>query len=778
MRYKSPNPYWLKESFPAKVRAAFASFLLASSASAFDAGPIAPHTAVVESAEQVSIFYPDPTLRVSTDYYLSPDFYFPSAGIDYTKDLGVTGTLLTFAFSAVESSKPYVWVYALSTSSTRVPVRLDVCDGGACPNENYYQAPATVGQISISVNDICRNTTGGGVTGCDGAPAVFTKTGLIPGVTIYIFTSASTTAPTTDEIDAGRKFRLVPQIAGPQITACPPLPGFFPGDEELLIDTNAITAQANGTSGGSPSFTRVWVAASKQPGGLPANNYAFGAERYRDNPHAQGEIGFVGYENSTAEGGGILYEMDIGIQDSAGVITFCGDGPSPVAGYPIQDAFATNIQGFLRESNCFVATASFRDGRAPSVMLLRQFRDEVLTEFSYGREFVAWYYEYGPRAADWLLEHPTFRVLALSALLPLQALAWIAVHPAALLAPVLSLLVFVGFLFGVRRRSLPLFAALVTMAASTVAPLTAVAADPASSQPFIDSLISELPAEEFPARTAENPDPYIQSVKKNLAAPESTDGYTEELRQELPSKDGSEGYSERLSRGIPKETGSAIEDYRKGKKLRANKGSMEIRSAFGFKLAAATTRTYSAGANQDVAFEQVYGDSWLPDFTFHYEYRPFTSSVINRLALYGSLGAAFTKADGVLDYQGSGQFGSRSRTEFRFVSIPANIGLMYRASVADFVFPFFGGGPSMIGFVENRNDDRGGQRGYTFGYWFTGGVAFGLDWLSPRSSWAQYETLGTKHSYLTIDYTYLESMAGGLVEFTVDGIQVGFTFEM
>ena len=81
-------------------------------------------------------------------------------------------------------------------------------------------------------------------------------------------------------------------------------------------------------------------------------------------------------------------------------------------------------------------------------------------------------------------------------------------------------------------------------------------------------------------------------------------------------------------------------------------------------------------------------------------------------------------------------------------------------------------------FIEQRNDKSKGHHGYTFGYWFTGGVAFGLDWLSPKASWDQYESTGVKHTYFTLDYSYLESVGGGLVEFTVDGVKAGFTFEL
>lgn len=314
-------------------------------------------------------------------------------------------------------------------------------------------------------------------------------------------------------------------------------------------------------------------------------------------------------------------------------------------------------------------------------------------------------------------------------------------------------------------------------AGALLSSFTLHAAEPVSHQPYIDSLISGLPKDPNP-HTAENPNPYIQSIQKKLKTDpsEDTTGYSDELKRQLPAKDGSEGYSDRIGKTLPPDRGSAIEDYRKGRKLKADKGTLETRNAFGFKLFASATRDYAAGANTDVEYSTVYGNGWVPDFAIHYEWRPFTGSLLKKFGLYSSLGASFTKAFGKLNYQGS--FGSDSRTEFKFITLPVNVGLIYRMNLGDVIYPYFAGGPSAIGFVEQRNDTASGNRGYTLGYWFTGGVALGLDWISPRNSWEQFETSGAKHTYLTIDYTYLQSVAGGLVEFTVDGIEVGFTFEL
>jgi hypothetical protein len=62
-------------------------------------------------------------------------------------------------------------------------------------------------------------------------------------------------------------------------------------------------------------------------------------------------------------------------------------------------------------------------------MMLRQFRDQVLLHFGLGQAFVHWYYRWSPPAADWLIDHPAFRYPVLVALKPVEAIAWLCLHP-------------------------------------------------------------------------------------------------------------------------------------------------------------------------------------------------------------------------------------------------------------------------------------------------------------------------------------------------------------
>ena len=77
----------------------------------------------------------------------------------------------------------------------------------------------------------------------------------------------------------------------------------------------------------------------------------------------------------------------------------------------------------LPDEGCFVATAAYGFYSAPQVQLLRDFRDRYLMTSATGREFVRWYYTYGPVAARWLDSHPVFKPAVRVALFPLIAVA-------------------------------------------------------------------------------------------------------------------------------------------------------------------------------------------------------------------------------------------------------------------------------------------------------------------------------------------------------------------
>ena len=61
---------------------------------------------------------------------------------------------------------------------------------------------------------------------------------------------------------------------------------------------------------------------------------------------------------------------------------------------------------------CFVATAAYRSPQHPDVIYLHNFRDQTLVQYQKGRAFISWYWRVGPKLADYVNRHPSFRPLA------------------------------------------------------------------------------------------------------------------------------------------------------------------------------------------------------------------------------------------------------------------------------------------------------------------------------------------------------------------------------
>lgn len=78
---------------------------------------------------------------------------------------------------------------------------------------------------------------------------------------------------------------------------------------------------------------------------------------------------------------------------------------------------------------CFIATAAYGSPFAPSVKVLRQFRDRYLTTNPPGRWFVANYYRFSPPLAGYIHDHNWARTVAQIGLVPVVAMSYFALHP-------------------------------------------------------------------------------------------------------------------------------------------------------------------------------------------------------------------------------------------------------------------------------------------------------------------------------------------------------------
>jgi hypothetical protein len=92
------------------------------------------------------------------------------------------------------------------------------------------------------------------------------------------------------------------------------------------------------------------------------------------------------------------------------------DFPEALAPYP---DLPNSPQG------CFIATAAFGHYSASQVRALRDFRDKYLLTNRPGSAFVKWYYARGPAAAAWLNDHPGYKPVVRTALMPAVGAAYL-----------------------------------------------------------------------------------------------------------------------------------------------------------------------------------------------------------------------------------------------------------------------------------------------------------------------------------------------------------------
>lgn len=80
---------------------------------------------------------------------------------------------------------------------------------------------------------------------------------------------------------------------------------------------------------------------------------------------------------------------------------------------------ASSSSGGGSSSGCFIATAAYGSYLDPHVMVLRNFRDNVLLQSELGTSFVTFYYKYSPPLADFIAQHDLLRMIFRLALTPL-----------------------------------------------------------------------------------------------------------------------------------------------------------------------------------------------------------------------------------------------------------------------------------------------------------------------------------------------------------------------
>jgi len=332
-------------------------------------------------------------------------------------------------------------IVTISVADKPIPIAAaggSVCSDINCQTNNgplgtayYLAAKYTQGatlRIGIYPKDICATLNSDG-NGCTGDGKVNASAGRAAHMPLKIeFKTTDATGTTTTVVDSLSTFALHMQVDKPAI-GCPSKASvYFPGDEEILLNS----AGFYNTKGGSPApapATAIYVVADENKNRTTIDDSISGFglnQNVKFIPIGDVNARVGGFINTTT-GDDHQYAVSFVLRDAAGMLA----SPTSVAEQQacrLDGVQTSNIQGFLSKSKCFVATAAFRSIDAGPVELLRSFRDRVLQKFGIGRTFISWYYSWSSKSAEWLMQNPAFRAPVLVTLIPFQILAWMAVH--------------------------------------------------------------------------------------------------------------------------------------------------------------------------------------------------------------------------------------------------------------------------------------------------------------------------------------------------------------
>ena len=749
----------------------------------------------------------DATATAATDSSSNSKMFQVSISLD--KAVSVTGT-----------QQAAITFFAYPNSGTAHPAPVAAVNGVLCSQSDgnsgcmalnqitstgqnrYYAAkyPAGIANATIQLgfypNDICASALAQGVqvTGCNNnemiQPTTGTPSTMQLGFSVLLASdSLPSTVPSGTPIDSTGTVPLTLsfQVDTPTLN-CPTSAqlqnSYTPADRSILLDTTQFSLSGTNVAPAAGIF------AVGGENATPNVSSAFQTQ----NSYVSTPLGFMGQSvvsgllNSTATETH-AYNFSFIIKDAAGIYV----PPASVGSCLLTGVQTSAIQGFLSKSNCFIATAAFRSIDSPPVVLLRQFRDEVLLHSSAGKAFVHWYYGWSPPAAEWLMLNPVYRFPVLWFLSELEGAVWLVMHPFELVL-ILFFSLFSGiFIYRMNRadrirKISPLISLFLCLSGGVCFESESHAAQEVG-QPYIDQIKREMKegsASEGPNPNSGDVDPYIQNIRKNLPTESlNQESYIESLHKTDPKLRGEpsqESYIEKLKPTLePSKEGGAIQAVAEGNSALSMKREGQISRAFGLRYGVTANRNYSA-TSQSKDFNSIYGGNYAPDLSFFYEIQPFHSELLGSFGIIGMGGVSYFHGTGqfALNLQkpgGSGSFGATSNTQFQFFTLPATLALTYRFNLFRYLRPYGFVGPTVIGFTEMRSDSQSGNRGFSKGVTTTLGLSFLLDWLSSDSTWSLYTAFGIKHFYLTLDYSRLTTFSSD-VNFNGSGLFAGLTFEL
>lgn len=206
----------------------------------------------------------------------------------------------------------------------------------------------------------------------------------------------------------------------------------YPGDAKVYIDDLGIGAGFPSLGTGTAQKVQFWYSTldfntQTSPAGLTPAELSFDSSSateivFPDNIISGLNNSDVYYFRASVldeANNSFYFTSDMAISNICGTL-------SPTLPYNTACTFyaaPSKVLGFLEEDlNCFVATAASGSQTSLLVSFLRDFRNKALLPYIWGQAFVKHYYQFGPKLALWLHQHPQFKPVTRILLWPLALL--------------------------------------------------------------------------------------------------------------------------------------------------------------------------------------------------------------------------------------------------------------------------------------------------------------------------------------------------------------------
>lgn len=326
-------------------------------------------------------------------------------------------------------------------------------------------------------------------------------------------------------------------------------------------------------------------------------------------------------------------------------------------------------------------------------------------------------------------------------------------------------------------------------------------------EPYIESLRQQMAEEGKPVEPASGlvgQTPYINKLRAKAEEEETkkdpeeripTGSYIELLKAQDPkafaetdkveSSQSSWLEQEKTRLGTEKAE-SPIRDMQEGRtRKNLTRQDEPVKNAFGIRVNAFATRGFVAeGSAQD--FSSIYQSAWYPEIIAFYERQLLSSETWGALGLGVTSGFGFFQGTGFFaknlrkpwsaDPDNPDLFGTTSRTQLTFISVPLFAGVSYRMNFLKYLRPYAQAMAGGIGAIEMRNDGLSNKYAYGIAVAASGGVNFLLNWIDPKGSFELFDTFGVNRFYLTADLT-AQIPLFGLIRYTNVAFSAGMTYE-